>query len=157
MIFQSNPLLGKYMNKYACLFTCIAFARPYLGGEDWTPEGLRDAWDTAIANRFISGDLNLDGDMDDPGELEIQNHDGVCKTLGVSICYIPGHHNPSTQILNDMYAIGNFYNPRTGFNHFAVINRWKNVVFDPIQGGSITCKEGYLKDIRLYSIPGCAA
>jgi hypothetical protein len=152
MIYQTDKRLGRYMNKYACLFTSIAFARPYLGGAEWGAEELREKWDTAIVRGYLSGDLNLDGDMDDPGELEIQNHDAVCDLLGAPMFNIPGHHNPAVIIEPDMYAIGRFFNPRTEFKHFAVINREKKVIFDPIFGGSVTCREGYLLDMRLYSI-----
>jgi len=150
MIYQTDRRLGRYLNKYGCLFTSIAFARPYFGGRDWTAEELREKWDTAIIKRFISGDLNLDGDMDDPGELEIQDHNAVCNLLNVPMSYIPGHHVPAAPIEPNMFAIGAFFNPRTKFTHFAVINRDKQVIFDPIQGGSVTCREGYLKNMRLY-------
>ena len=152
MIYQTDPRLGRYYNKYGCLFTSIAYAREYLGGPDWTPNELRAKWEYCIARGFISGDMNKDGDMDDDDELVIQDHNNVCSILGVPLSYIPGHHNPNVVIEKDMYAIGAFRNPRTNFVHFAVIDRNKKVIFDPIEGGSRTVREGYLKSMRLYSV-----
>jgi len=152
MIYQTDAPMGKYFNKYGCLFSSIAFARPFLGGPDWTHADLRDKWDTAIIKGILSGDLNLDGDMDDAGELEIQDHDAVCVLLECPLSYIPGHHNPATPITADLYAVGAFFNPRTKFTHFAVVDKNLKVVYDPIKGGSVTCREGYVKSLRLYSI-----
>lgn len=152
MIYQTDPKLGRYMNKYGCLFTSIAFARPYLNGKDWSASELREAWDTSILKGWISGDLNLDGDMDDKGELEIQNYPEVCKVLGNKVSWIPGHHHPETKLDDSMFIIGAFFNPRTSFTHFAVIDTHLKVVFDPIYGGSVTCREGHIKSLRLFSI-----
>ena len=152
MIYQTDPLMGKYYNKYGCLFTSIAYARELLRGHVWTASDLRSKWDESIAKGAITGDLNGDGDMDDPGELVINDHDAVCRILFVDLAYIPGHHNPDTAIDDKTYAVGAFFNPRTNFTHFAAVGRDKKVIFDPIKGGSVTCREGYLKSLRLYSI-----
>lgn len=152
MIYQTDPSLGKWINKYGCLFTSIAYAREYLRGHKWTAKEIYDAWMKCIEIDAISGDLNADNDMDDPGEAIINDHQKVCDVLWTDLTYIPGHHNINTPITASLYAIGEFYNPRTRFTHFAVVDKDKKVLFDPIKGGSITCREGYLKSLRLYSI-----
>ena len=152
MIYQTDRRLSKYLNKYGCLFTALAYARPYLGGREWGAIALQGAWDEAVAKGILSGDLNKDGDLDDPGEIEIIDYSSLLRLLKVPLLWIPGHHNPDTSIEKGIYVIGAFFNPRTKFTHFAVVDSKKKVIFDPIEGGSITCKEGYLKSLRLFSI-----
>lgn len=152
MIYQTDRRLSKYLQKYGCLFTSLAYARPYLGGKDWGAGELQGVWDEAVAKGVLSGDLNKDGDLDDAGELEIQNYPILLRMLKVPLIWIPGHHPPETPIEKGVYAVGAFFNPRTKFTHFAVIDREKKVLFDPIAGGSVTCREGYLKSLRLFSI-----
>jgi hypothetical protein len=156
MIYQTDKRMGRNINKYGCLFMSTAFARPYLQGIDWTANELRAKWESAIALRIMSGDVNGDGDYDDPEDLVIQSHGALCKHLGVPLHYIPGHHNPSVVIESDMYAIGEYYNPRTRFHHFVVLDRNKKIVYDPIESGSVTAREGYLKSMRLYTIDKAA-
>jgi hypothetical protein len=138
------------MNKYACLFMDIAYAREYYHGYRWSKEELKRIWMEAKTKGVLSGDLNGDGDMDDKGELEIQSHNAVASLLGSPLTYIPGHHPPTTRILN-RYAIGCFFNPRTQFRHFGVIIPDHRVIYDSM-GSSVTIREGVLESIRLYEV-----
>lgn len=45
------------------------------------------------------------------------------------------------------YCIGMFYNPTTKLTHFVVLNKNKEIDFDPVRN-SITVRDGYLKDFR---------
>lgn len=158
MILQTDPVLGPYMNKYACLFLDIAYAREYYLGHVWSKEELKRLWTEAIVSKILSGDLNGDGDMDDKGELEIQSHSAVASLLASPIRLIPpsgpglvhGHFPPTTLIMN-RYAIGCFYNPATNFRHFGVLLPNRQVIYDSM-GRSVTIKEGYLESLRLYEV-----
>lgn len=152
MIYQTNRKLSKYFNRYGCLFTSIAYARPFLGGKDWTAQELQEKWNKALKEGILSGDLNNDGDFDDAKELEIQDYPRLLKLLEVPLEWIPGHHNPAMALVGPLFAVGAFFNPRTKFTHFAVVDHTKKVIFDPIEGGSVTCREGYLKSLRLFSV-----
>lgn len=150
MILQTEPYLGAYMNKYACLFMDIAYARTLYKGYEWTKEELKALWMTAISSKLISGDTNRDGDMDDKGELEIQSHSRVAVLLQSPIIQVGGHFSTKADI-GDRYAIGCFYNPRTGFRHFAVLDNKRRVIYDSL-GSSVTIREGYLESLRLYKV-----
>lgn len=144
-IKQTDPRLDKYINKYGCLFMSIAYG----AGKEFTPAELNKAWTTAIEKGYISGDVNKDGDLDDADEAIILSHDGVAKLLGAKLAYVPKHYAPDVLLPDGFYYIGQYKNPNNGFKHFVVIDRKKNVVYDPIQN-SKTVREGSLISIRLY-------
>jgi len=144
-IKQTDKGLKKDMNKYSCYFMSIAYAV----GKEFTAEELNYIWDKCISLGYISGDQNFDNDLDDKGEAEIQDPNGVAKLLGAKLIYINQHVLPTQAIPDSCYAIGRFFNPRTGFGHFVVIDKNKNVVYDPL-GNSITVRDGYLESMRLF-------
>lgn len=166
MLFQTNPFFGKYINKYGCLYMVIAFAKERYERYIWRKEDLKRLWSEAIGNgtgigeSIITGDLNHDGDMDDKGELIIQSHTKLAQLLGSPIRMIEpngpglikGHFPAKYPILPSQYAAGCFYNPRTNYRHFCAIDHTKRVIYDPIEGGSVTVREGYLETIRLYEV-----
>ena len=142
---QTDKRLDKYINKYGCYYMSIANAV----GKEFEPEELNAIWAKCIKLKYISGDENNDGDMDDFNELLILNPDGVAKLLGAKLIYLTKHFTPETIITEPMYAIGCFYNPANKFRHFVVINKDKKLVYDPILN-SVTVKKGYLESIRLF-------
>lgn len=149
MIYQTDKGLDPVIQKYGCLFMSLAWASDI----KYTAMELNKIWYACIAKGHISGDLNRDGDMDDNGEAEILSHDGVARELGSCLAYTNAHNSPTVNIPAGYYAIGAYYNPRTRFTHFVVINRDKEVVYDPIPH-SVTVREGYLKSIRIYKVTG---
>ncbi len=44
---------------------------------------------------------------------------------------------------------GCYYNPRTEYTHFVVLNNDKKIEYDPLNGESVTIKEGYLHSLRV--------
>jgi hypothetical protein len=146
-IRQTDPKLNMWIKKYGCLFMSLAYA----SGKEYGASQLNLIWDTCVAKGWITGDLNHDGDLDDANEAIIVDHDAVAKALGAKLAYTNKHYPPETPIPYGYYAVGQFYNPRTKFKHFVVIDREKKVVYDPIPD-SVTVREGYLYSIRLYKI-----
>lgn len=151
MVYQTDFKLNSPLMKYGCLFLSIAFAREYLRKEPWEAKVLLDAWDQALEKGIISGDINLDGDLDDSGEAEIQDYPGILALLKVPLRW-GRFGQPNEVISTGTYVIGAFYNPTTKFKHFAVVDHNKKVIYDPIRGGSITCRDGYLESLRLFTI-----
>lgn len=144
-IRQTDPALNKYVNKYGCYFMSLA----YHTGKEFTAEELNTIWYEAIKKGYITGDINKDGDMDDSGEAIIVNPDGVAKLLGLNFTFI-GKHSLGTDTIPEGYkAVGCYYNKRTKFRHFAAINKYKTVIYDPILN-SVTVREGVLESMRLY-------
>jgi hypothetical protein len=149
MIYQDDPRLNSEINHYGCYFMALAFYREHVLGEAWKPADLQAVWDKAKAEGVITGDLNGDGDEDDPGELEIVKPDRLCELLGLPLKYRDGHF-PADQFAPDGgWTITAWHRNGASFNHFVVGNH-RPVLFDPIAGGSKTVREGYPISNRIY-------
>ncbi len=143
MIYQTDPRLPKAMQKYGCAFVSLAYYREKYMERPWTAEALAAAWEGAIACGLVSGDLNVDGDMDDPGEATVLDWGGLAQYLGCRLQYV-GKCHPGAKEAKDAYVVSAWYNPATKFTHFAVGDS-RPVLWDPIAPSSITCRDGYLK------------
>ena len=49
------------------------------------------------------------------------------------------------------YCIGMYFNPATKHTHFVVLDKEKNIVFDPLKN-SVTVRDGYLANYRFIRI-----
>lgn len=143
MIYQTDKRLPAAMQKYGCAFTSLAWYREKFHGKPWTAEELADAWTGAIKAGLISGDTNGDGDMDDPGEATILDWQGVANFLGLRLQYL-GKFHPGAKEAVGAFTVAAWFNPSTKFTHF-VVGEARPVIFDPIEGGSVTARDGYLK------------
>jgi len=146
MIYQTDPAMPKAAQKYGCAFVSLAFYRERYLHRPWKADELSAAWTGAIAGGIISGDLNGDGDMDDPGEATIQDWNKLAEYLNLPVQYLgkfPLSH-PLNRALH--FAITAWLNPRTKFTHF-VVGDQKPVEFDPIAGGSVTVREGAPREL----------
>ncbi len=143
MIYQTDKRLPAALQKYGCAFVSLASYRESEMGKPWTVEALGAAWEGAIASGLITGDLNGDKDFDDPGEATIQDWGGLAQYLGLRLQYL-GKFHPGAREAVGAFVVSAWYNPKTVFTHFAVGDS-RPVIFDPIEGGSITCRDGYLK------------
>lgn len=144
-IKQTDKKCDKYIQKYGCYFCSIANAV----GKEFTAEELNAAWAKCLSLKYINGDMNGDGDLDDANEAIIVNPNGVCKVLGAKLIYVDRQFPAVLDIPKGHYAIGCFYNPSTKFRHFVVINENKQVIYDPILNSN-TVKNGYLESMRIY-------
>lgn len=142
--YQTDKKHSYAIQKYGCLFKSIA----YFSKKDVSVEEQNSIWDILVRNGAITGDLNGDGDVDDALESIILDHDAVSDALGSDIEYLDAHFPPSTPIPTNCVAIGCFKWKST---HFVVLDRKKNVVYDPIPNSN-TVKNGKLISLRLYKI-----
>jgi len=147
---QTDQQLTHYINKYGCFFMCMCYwIKWQIEGKEPDYGFLNALWSNAINIGVLSGDLNHDGDMNDPGELEILDKNRLLSLAGLRIKYI-GAFAPDKIIPKGNFAIGEFYNARTKFTHFIAIGPDKKAVYDPILN-SVTYREGVLKTIRLFA------
>jgi hypothetical protein len=142
--YQTDKRHSQVIQNYGCLFKSIA----YFSKKDVSVEEQNIIWDILVRNGYITGDLNGDGDVDDALESIILDHDAVADALGSDIEYLDAHFPPDTPIPTNCVAIGCFKWKST---HFAVLDRKKNVVYDPIPNSN-TVKHGVLISLRLYKI-----
>ena len=76
-IKQSDKELLPVIQDYGCLFLCFAEVSPLIFEGSNGRKALNKIWTEAEKKKYISGDLNHDGDYDDSGEAEILNHNAL--------------------------------------------------------------------------------
>ena len=92
-IKQSDKELLPVIQEYGCLFLCFANASPLIFEGSNGRKALNKIWTEAEKKGYISGDLNHDGDYDDSGEAEIQNHTALANEFfALSVKYDGKHH-----------------------------------------------------------------
>lgn len=151
MIFQTDKRMPIEHQHVGCAFNSVAFARELYLNKPWSADELAAAWNGAITVGFVSGDLNKSGILgDSPDELCIQNWQQIAEYLGAPLKYF-GEFKPGSPERVGRYLLARWYNPTTKFNHF-VVGDDKPVVWDPIEGGSRTVREGSCVGLVLFDI-----
>ena len=149
-IKQTDRELLPVIQKYGCLFLCFANASPLVFEGSSGRKALNKIWLEAEKKKYISGDLNRDGDYDDDGEAEVQNHTALANEFfALSVRYDEKHHNADEKIPPDVAVVfGRFIYK---FGHFVQLDKTKKVVFDSL-GKSNTVANGKLESMRWYFI-----
>ena len=145
MIYQTDRRLPEALQKYGGAFTSLAWYREKFHGRPWTAEGLAAAWAGAIAAGIISGDLNHDGDLSDPGEASILDWGALAHFLECRLQYLGKFEHGAKEAVGAFCVVA-WTNPANGFTHF-VVGSSRPVTFDPIFPGSITVRDGHLNPL----------
>ena len=147
-IKQSDKELLPVIQDYGCLFLCFAEASPLIFEGSNGRKALNKIWIEAEKKKYISGDLNHDGDYDDSGEAEILNHNALANEFfALSVRYDNKHHKAEEKIPSSVKIVFGKYMWKYG--HFVVLNKNKKVIFDSF-GISNTVKNGKLESMRWY-------
>ena len=147
-IKQSDKELLTVIQDYGCLFLCFANASPMIFEGSSGRKALNKIWKEAEKKGYISGDLNHDGDYDDDGEAEIQNHTALANELfALPVKYDNIHHKADEKIPSNVAVVFGRYVFK--FGHFVQLDKSKNVIFDSL-GKSNTVKNGKLESMRWY-------
>ena len=147
-IKQSDKELLPVIQDYGCLFLCFAEASPLIFEGSNGRKALNKIWTEAEKKKYISSDLNHDGDYDDSGEAEILNHNALANEFfALSVKYDNKHHKAEEKIPSSVKIVFGKYMWKYG--HFVVLNKNKKVIFDSF-GISNTVKNGKLESLRWY-------
>ena len=147
-IKQSDKELLTVIQKYGCLFLCFANASPLIFEGSNGCKALNKIWQEAEKKGYISEDKNHDGDYDDVGEAEIQNHTALANEFfALSVRYDNIHHKADEKIPSNVAVVFGHYVFK--FGHFVQLNKSKEVIFDSF-GVSNTVKNGKLDTMRFY-------
>ena len=147
-IKQSDKELLPVIQKYGCLFLCFANASPLIFEGSNGRKALNKIWKEAEKKGYISEDRNHDGDYDDDGEAEIQNHMALANEFfALSVRYDNIHHKKKKKIPSNVAVVFGHYVFK--FGHFVQLNKSKEVIFDSF-GVSNTVKNGKLDNMRWY-------
>lgn len=168
MIYQDAEGIDRDGQKYSCLFNICARPREVLCGKPWTVGEYNDAWRGARAAGIITGDLNGDGDYDDPGEDEIQNYQRLFDFLGVPLLAVPPESLGFATMIDRKgilrvapqkapldvrkYWVAEFWIWKQG--HFVQGNGTGKhpAIWDPVSGGSRTRRLGVCESLRVFPI-----
>ena len=147
-IKQSDKELLPVIQKYGCLFLCFANASPLIFEGSNGRKALNKIWKEAEKKGYISEDKNHDGDYDDDGEAEIQNHTALANEFfALSVRYDNTHHKADEKIPSNVAVVFGYYVFK--FGHFVQLNKSKEVIFDSF-GVSNTVANGKLDNMRFY-------
>lgn len=145
---QTDRRLKREIQKWGCLFLCIAEASPYVYKGEEGIALLNWAWDECVKKGGISGDLDGDGNADGSGESEITNYAVVLDILKWQVRYDGYHHSTGEAIPDRVCGIIGCWKWKG--THFVIMSRdLKRVVFDPM-GESNTVKYGRLDTVRWF-------
>jgi hypothetical protein len=140
MIYQTDEEFPPDIQHYGCYFMSLCFQLDRLFNL-----GIMDH------KILISLYQSEESDSDFSAECYIQNPQGLCNHL------VPGKVNflgikPSDYQMQDKeFEIQHWYNKNTEFYHFVAGDQGA-VIYDPIEGGSKTVREGYLESKRIYAL-----
>lgn len=147
-IKQSDKELLTVIQDYGCLFLCFANASPVIFEGSSGRKALNKIWKEAEKKGYISGDLNHDGDCDDDGEAEIQDHTALANEFfALPVKYDNIHHKADEKIPSNVAVVFGRYVFK--FGHFVQLDKTKKVIFDSL-GKSNTVANGKLETMRWY-------
>ena len=147
-IKQTDKELLGVIQKYGCLFLCFANASPLVFEGNNGRKALNKIWLEAEKKGYISSDMNHDGDYDDTGEAEVQNHTALANEFfALSVQYDGKHHKADETIPSSVSFVFGKYVYKSA--HFVQLNKAKKVIFDSL-GKSNTVINGKLEDTRWY-------
>lgn len=146
-IKQTDEELLPVIRKYGCLFLCFAYASPLLFEGKVGRYALNGLFIEAIFKGIISDDINHDGDYDDIGEAEVQDHNALARLFNLKVKYDGIHHTADEKIPSNVAIVFGQYYWKSG--HFVVLNNSKKVSFDSCESSN-TVKNGQLKSMRFY-------
>lgn len=147
-IKQSDRELLPEIQNWGCLFLCFADASPLIFDGKEGRKALNKIWQEAVKKGYISGDINHDGDADDDGESEVQNHTALANEFfALSVKYDGQHHKADEKIPSKVLIVFGKYVYTGG--HFVRLNKSKKVIYDSF-GKSITVQNGKLDTMRWY-------
>jgi hypothetical protein len=140
MIYQNHPLLAPWIHKALCYGDSIAAYREFRQGKPWDVHEFGAMCHEAVRKGVITGDLNNDGDMSDPGESTIRDPQKFVDFLGLPLRFI-GKKSLSDHAKYDNLDHWVLTAWRWQITHW-VIGAARPVFWDPWMGGSATVKNG---------------
>lgn len=140
MIYQT-AMSDPNFEHVGCAFDSLAYAREKLVGVVWTADELESAWVGAQSVGILDSGFN------------ITDWQHLADYLTLPLTFL-GKHELNEIIgvdLDTLFIVTEWHNDRTNFSHF-VVGQQRPVEWDPIEGGSVTVREGYPVSNRIFQI-----
>jgi hypothetical protein len=140
MIYETDPGLSPDLRQYGCAVECVARYSPEMRDEE-----LNAIVVVARARKILDAEDTV-GDWQRLVDL-----------FGFPLRYRDGHLPASTPVdAKTMWLVSRWFNPNSGKYHFVVMDgkgiKPENVLYDPIEGGSLTVRQGHFMDYRIFDI-----
>lgn len=135
-IWQINKGLLQEIQTSGCLFLCFAKISPLIFEENLGVQALNKIWTEAKKKGYIDENCVL------------LNHNALANEFfALDVKYDDMHHKAEETIPeNVLYVFGKF---KYLYGHFVVLNKNKEVIFDPLLTSSAVTK-GKLESMRWY-------
>ncbi len=150
MLYQTDDRLNKYINEFGCLFCSVLFkvekrTRPT---NPFSADEILAIYNSGMANGVI-GPEKSDGQGNPVDGCYINDLNALLNLAGAgnaSFDVNPGSGDifwpVGSGVMHNEECIQRWHNPRTGFTHFVCGAQTGDVEWDPIEGGSVTVREG---------------
>ena len=142
MIYQTDPEFPPDIQHFGCYFLSLCFHLDRIFSLG------------IMTHEKVIGIYNAEeSDSDLGNESFIQNPQGLVDHISNSRVHYSGFALAGYDCKPGEFEIQCWYNPITDFHHFvAALNG--SVIYDPIEGGSRTVREGHLESKRIYLVAG---
>jgi hypothetical protein len=135
MYYQNQDGMPDSLQHNGCYFMSLLY--PRFG--ELTQQQIIALWNQAHTLSFI----NIKDVIVDPQWL--------VDFLKLGLHYVDQHFDPDTPVPPNTYVVEQWFNPDTRFFHFMKGDGLGNIEYDPIEGGSLTHRDGHLYSMRFYN------
>ena len=140
MIYQTDKEFPSAINHFGCYFMSLLYQ-------------IDQRFQTGFDHDFVNGVYNHEtADHDIGDECLLNNAQGVCDFVKYGKIKYLGHFDPVYLCAPDEFDVQAWFNPRTDFTHFMAGDGKFDVAYDPIEGGSVTRREGHLLSKRIFKL-----
>lgn len=140
MIYQT-AMPDPNFEHVGCAFDSTAYGREKLLRKPWSVDELEAAWKGALSGSIL--DANF----------VIQDWQELANFFQLPLKFL-GRFDPDDGFdRSGKFIVAEWHNDRTNFDHF-VVGESRPVEWDPIEGGSVTVREGYVKSLRVFEVLG---
>jgi hypothetical protein len=148
MIFQTDDEFESDIQHFGCYFLSLMWQLNRLLGVP----SLDHKTVEVIYNTCRHLDANNNGVTDMAPEAFIADPQGVVDFVAPGKVRFVGLEGAGYQCKVSEFAVQQWFNPATGFKHFVAEGPDGRVLYDPIEGGSRTVREGHIDSKRIYAL-----
>jgi hypothetical protein len=140
-IYQTDAEFPPDIRSYGCYFLSLLFQLDRLFSL-----GIMD-------HKIIQAIYEAESkDFDLGPECYISNPKGLANHVARGKTDFLGRFDRFYVCRENEFEVCRWFNPNTDFGHFVAGDGKGNVIYDPIEGGSRTVREGYLESKRIFQV-----
>lgn len=141
MVYELNPALEPVLTKYSCYLLSMFAWRDFQTGGNFTAQEVNAAFDLCLSKGFVDKDCVV---LNPTAVFTLIGGTGVFRQVDGNTHFEPSYRPEATD-----YLIAEYHNTATGYSHFVTVNHELKIVYDSLDGKSITIRDGALKGLRV--------